>query len=244
MQTLVLFIILLVCFSFLLKQTYRKWYSVAITAIVCALFVGLTWPYAIEQSKLQINGWLANQELMLDIAVLLSVDVQFQLGFCILAVNIENSGKLSRRVVMCYRFLRWFPGILFFPILFSILVTALFAFPGIPFAQVAWGLAAILLIAIPAGSRLLRYLLPEKEIRLELLFLTHVLIALLGVIATVNGHTHVEGMNTINLSALLTQGALAVAGGIAGLLLYRHKIKVITLSLLKSQNRQDSHKKI
>ena len=54
METVVVVLMILVCFNFMLKQTYRKWWSVAVIAVVCALFVGLIWPYAIEQSKTQI----------------------------------------------------------------------------------------------------------------------------------------------------------------------------------------------
>ena len=60
METVVVVLMILVCFNFMLKQTYRKWWSVAVIAVVCALFVGLIWPYAIEQSKTQIADWLSN----------------------------------------------------------------------------------------------------------------------------------------------------------------------------------------
>ncbi|MDO4757111.1 MAG: hypothetical protein Q4A54_12240, partial [Parabacteroides sp.] len=73
MDTVVFGMMLLVCFNYILKQTYRKIYFVAFSAAVCALFVGLMWPYAIEQSKNQISDWLENASLMLDIAVILTV---------------------------------------------------------------------------------------------------------------------------------------------------------------------------
>ena len=66
MDTVVLVLMLLTAFNFLLKQTFWKLIAVGIIAAICAVFAGLMWPYAIEQSKTQIANWLSNQPLMLD----------------------------------------------------------------------------------------------------------------------------------------------------------------------------------
>ena len=75
METVVFVLMILVCFNFMLKQTYRKLRSVLVISVICALFVGLMWPYAIEQSKTQIVDWLANPELILDSSGVLCVYV-------------------------------------------------------------------------------------------------------------------------------------------------------------------------
>ena len=82
-----------------------------------------------------------------------------------------------------------YPGLLIFPVLFSLEVSTIFFLPGVDFALVAWGLAAIVAVAFVALGFGLEFLLPERELRLELLFLLNILIAILGVIATVNGRT-------------------------------------------------------
>lgn len=228
METVVLVMMILVCFNYALKQTNRKIYSVLFSAAVCALFVGLMWPYAIEQSKSQISDWLADSSLMLDVAVILSLEVVIQMAFCILAAHIQTSGKVKPITIWIYRVLRWFPGVLIFPVLFSILVSAIFALPGVSFSLVAWVLAAIVFISIPLGSWILRWLLPEKEIRLELLFLANALIAILGVIATVNGQTDVAGISEVDWSALGGIVVLLIVGLVAGIIAYKIKLKRIT----------------
>ena len=228
METVVLVMMILVCFNYALKQTNRKIYSVLFSAAVCALFVGLMWPYAIEQSKSQISDWLADSSLMLDVAVILSLEVVIQMAFCILASHIQTSGKVKPITIWIYRVLRWFPGVLIFPVLFSILVSAIFALPGVSFSLVAWVLAAIVFISIPLGSWILRWLLPEKEIRLELLFLANALIAILGVIATVNGQTAVAGISEVDWSALGGIVVLLIVGLVAGIIAYKIKLKRIT----------------
>ena len=115
MERLVLALMVLVCFNFILKQTLSKWYHTIAITMLSALFVGMMWPFAIEQSKSQISQWLSNTSLMLDISIILTLEVILQMWFCMLAAHIKSSGRLARKTIWVYRFLRWFPGILFFP---------------------------------------------------------------------------------------------------------------------------------
>ena len=225
METVVLILMILVCFNFMLKQTYRKLLSVLAISAVCALFVGLMWPYAIEQSKTQIADWLANPRLMLDTSVVLNVEVLLQMAFCMLAAHIQTAGPVKRRVLWSYKALRWFPGILIFPVLFSGLVALIFSFPGVSFPLIAWCMAGGVLVLIPAGSSLLRRLLPEKELRLELLFLANALIAILGIVATVNGRTAVKGTGEVNWEALAALACLMAVGTLLGLMVWNIRMK-------------------
>ncbi len=225
METVVLVMMTVVCFNYLLKQTWRKPFYVAFSAVVCALLVGLAWPWAIEQSKNQIAGWLADSALMLDLAVLLTLEVALQMAFCIVAAHIHTAGRVKPSVVWIYRLLRWFPGLLVFPVLFSLLVAAIFALPGVSFPLVAWSLAAVVAVVIPLGRWALKHLLPEKEIRLELLFLANALIALLGIIATVNGRTAVAGVTSVDWPALGGVTSFVAAGLLLGVAVFRIKQK-------------------
>lgn len=227
METIVLVMMILVCFNYVLKQTWRKAYSVAFSATVCALFVGLMWPYAIEQSRTQISAWLSDSSLMLDVAVILVLEVALQMAFCMLSAHIRTSGKVRPLVVWTYRILRWFPGVLIFFVLFSLLVQAIFAMPGTSFQAVSWTLAAISFAVISGGTYGMKLLLPEKDIRLELLFLSNALLALLGVVATVNGRTAVAGTNEVDWKASAGVFLLVVLGLAAGTAAYRIKMKRI-----------------
>ena len=219
METVVTVLMIVVCFNYLLKQTYRKTYFVIASAVIAALFVGMMWPYAIEQSKTQITDWLNNTQLMRDTAVILSIDVILQIAYCMLAANMMTTGEVKPRTLWTYRFLRWFPGIMIYPVFFSLLVTVIFTFPGKSFSGIAWTLAAVLLIAIPTGAAFLRWLLPEKELRLELLFLCNALIAILGVISTVNGQTTVAGQSEVQWTALAGIIGMIFVGAVFGYIL-------------------------
>lgn len=228
METVVLVLMLLVCFSFILKQTYHKNKHVLISSLVCAVFVGMSWPYAIEQSKTQISDWLTNSSLMLDIAVILSIQIVIQMSFCIMAVNVDNNcNKSKNKKLYLYKTLKYFPDLIILPVLFSILVASIFALPGISFSLISWGLAALIFIMLPVSVKLLKHLMPEKEIRLEMLFLTNALMAMLGIIATVNGTTSVEGINNIELQPFIGIVVLMMLGLVCGMILY--KIKIIKI---------------
>lgn len=225
METVVIISMGIVCFNYLLKQTYRKWPAVAISSLCAAIFTGLMWRFAIEQSKTQITDWLSEQPLMLDLAVILSVDVILQIAFCMITVRILSTEPLKKWQVFTYKMLRWFPGILIYPVLFSLLVMLVFALPGVSFRLISWSFAGVLLFAIPLFTFILKSLIPEKDLRIELLFLTNMLLAMLGIISTVNGHTAVEGQSSVQLASLLGLILLLAIFGFAGFYIRKTGIK-------------------
>ena len=227
METVVLIMMVLLCFNYILKQTFRKVYFVALSSVLCALFVGLMWPFAIEQSKIQISNWLTNFTLMLNIAVILTLEVAIQISFCILAAHVQTSGKVKPLIIWVYRILRWFPGVLIYPVLFSFLVTAIFALPGTSYPLIAWSLAGIIILTILPGCYGLKWLLPEKEIRLELFFLLNALVAILGIIATVNGRTAIVGVSEVDWMASGCVLLLVAGGLVGGIAAYKIKLKRI-----------------
>ena len=123
--------------------------------------------------------------------------------FCVHHVDLKTSEHVSRRKWVFFIFLKYFPGLLVFPVLFSVLVMTIFLLPGVSFQVVAWVLAVVLLVLMPVFTYGLRWLLAERPIRLELLFLVEVLLGLMGIIGTVNGRTAVAGFNSFDALSLL-----------------------------------------
>lgn len=223
METVVKLAMVLVSLSFVLKLTGYKLRQLLLMALLCALFVGFSWQFAAEQSKTAIASWLSDRELMQDIAVLMTLDVALQMAYCLMAVNLMNSGPLKRRTILVYKLLRLFPGIMVFLVLFSLLVSCVFAFPGVSFPLISWCMAAAVLVLLPLAVLGVRKLLPEKEIRLELLFLSNALTAALGVIATVNGTTASESVDSVDYPATIAVIGIVLLGAALGFLLYRLK---------------------
>lgn len=221
METLAILMMLLVGFSFVLKQTFHGVREVMTMAVVVLVFTGLMWEMAIEQSRTQIAAWIADASLMLDMAVLLSVDVALTMFFCVMHVDIKTSEHVSRRRLMAYRCLKYFPGLLVFPVIFSLLVMLIFLFPGVSFQVLSWGLGAVLFLFLPALTYGVRWLLPERPIRLEVLFLSEVLLGLMGIVGTVNGTTAVAGISSFDALSLLAVVAIVAVGMALGYAHYR-----------------------
>ncbi len=160
---------------------------------------------------------------MLDTAVVLTIEVGIQIAYCIMAVHLMNTGKVSRLTLITYKLLRWFPGLLIFPVLFHIETMCMFWLTGVEFTTIAYGLAGVILLAVPVLTWGCKWLIPERELRLEVFFLSNALIAVLGVIATVNGKTAVEGVSEVNVGAFLGIVGLVLLGGIVGFLRYAKK---------------------
>lgn len=221
METVVKFAMVLVSFSFVLKLTGYKLRQLLIMTLVAALFTGFSWHFAIEQSKTEIAAWLADRSLMQDIAVVMTLDVVLQMAYCLMAVNLMNSGPVRRRTIAVYRLLRIFPGIMIFLVLFSLVVSCVFAFPGVSFSLISWLMAGALLLVLPLVVFGMKKLLPEKEIRLELLFLSNAMTAALGIIATVNGTTASESVDSVDYLAFAAVCAIVLVGALIGFVVYR-----------------------
>lgn len=223
MEIVIIIIMCLVSFSLMLKLTYLPTKGVFLIALLCALFTGFSWESAVEQSKTQIADWLQNPELMLDMAVLLTIDVLLQISFCIFNAEYIAGDKLSKTAKILRRVTLWIPGILIFPTLYALLVEVIFSCPGVDFATIAWTLAVVVLtigMVLPLGIKLI---IPERDLRLELMFMVNALIALLGVVATVNGRTAVTGTNSIDLQALVGVIGLLLIGALIGLIIFKFK---------------------
>ncbi len=231
METVVIIIMAAVCFSFILKLTCHRTIGAIILSVVAGIAVLLAYEAAASQSKTQIADWLENPELMLDTSVWLIIDVAFQISFCILYAK-RLYGSLSKKESALLAITLWFPGLLIFPVLFALLTELIFALPGVDFATIGWCAACAVVVAMPLMAYCLKWLLPEKDIRVELIFMVNLLIAALGIVATVNGRTAAVGTNSVEWGALAMVFAILLAGGIAGFL-YNKRIITNKIKKLK-----------
>ena len=221
MEIVVISIMLLVAVSTVLKLTFMKPLATMAEAAISAVMIIAATDLAAAQSKSRIEFWLQSPELMLDTSVLLTIDVALQIAFCI-----YMAGKpANRRVRIVRTILLYMPGILIFPILFACLVELIFMLPGTEFSAISRTFAILVLILLPLAGRLMKLILPERAVRLELIFYLSCIIGVLGVVATVNGRTAAVGVNEVSLKALGTVGVIAAAGVLAGIIIYNIKTK-------------------
>ena len=219
MELVVMTIMVLVVFSFLLKMTLNGRITAAVWCAAAALFVLLTRDAATAQSKSTIAGWLSRPDLMLDTAVWITADVAFQIGYCLLAAK-SAGGSSDKTDWRLFRVCRLLPGVLIFPVLFALHTEMVFALTGVDFNLIAWSVSGGIMILFPLLAAGLRRFVPETEIRLELLFMVNLLVAALGIVATVNGRMAAVGTNSIEWSALAGVAVIAAVGLTVGVLYY------------------------
>ena len=230
METAIIFIMLLVGISFVLKLTFMRPWQMVVEAVVLAVAAVVSTNLATSQSKTLIQEWLQTPDLMLDLSVILTVDVALQLAFCILSVGSASNSSTNaycnansyRQRLLQYGLL-FLPGLLIFPVVFECLVQLIFAFPGTDFNIISGCLAAGLIILLPVAAAGTKLLLPEPPMRLELIFYLNCIIALLGVVASVNGRTAAVGVDKPDFSALAAVLVLSAAAACAGSILYIRK---------------------
>lgn len=216
METVVILIMFMVGLSFVLKLTFMQPWQMIAEAVILALVTVSTTSIAISQSKIEISEWLQNPDLMLDLAVILTLDVALQIAFCICMIN--NTIKLKGRIVK--NLLLFIPGLLIFPAAFYLLMQIIFSNAGMDFDNLSYCLGIAITIMIPLLVYAARYLLPEKAERLELIFYINCIVGLLGIIATVNGRTATTGVNEFNIKSLLAIIGIAIIGSLFGYLLF------------------------
>lgn len=224
----------------MLKMSFLSTKTALAEIAAMTLFTGLMWPVAIEQSMTRISAWLADSSLMLDIAVVLSVEVILQMAYCLLSVNAEtgeNFGKFKRAA---FAVLKYVPGLLIFPVLFSILVYAVFSFPGTDFGAIAFYVASAVFLVMAAGRIAARLIIPEPEIRTELLFIIYCIVAFLGIVTTVNGQTSAAGTSSVDMGSLIGVTAIVLLTGAAGFFLYRLRLRLKYRAKAIAGNRPDS----
>lgn len=200
-QILMLFIFIGCC----LRLSFWKLWQTAVFGALCAGFILWSYQYAVLQSKTQLADYLTNGKMMQNMAVLITIESVICISFCFASLR-QATGKAKNKYLFL---LKGYPGILIFPVLFYILTQLIFNSSGIAFTSISYALAGFVFLALPACSRLLKWLLNEYEFRLEVYFLVSLFICILGLITTVSGEVVYATVDqSFNLSSYLIAFAI------------------------------------
>jgi uncharacterized membrane protein len=183
MESIVPVLIVFVLMHTILKISFWKGWQSAIFGLVCGLFTIAAYPYAIEQTKTQIAGYLSDKALMQNLAALLTVEALICVSFCLVALRALYGNNLRPRTLIL---LRTYPGLMLFPALYYLLAETIFRMPGTAFATIAYGLAAAVALGLPAFAWIARRCWPEQEVRLELHLFCGLLLCIAGLISATN----------------------------------------------------------
>lgn len=223
---------LFIVINCILKLSFWKPWQAVLFGVLCAAFVVWSCQYAILQSKTQLTDYLSNITVLQDAAVLITIESALCFAFCFAALR-EIFGKKVKKWV---RPLYWYPSLLIFPVLFYILTQLIFSMSGTDFSTISYALAGAALLLLPLLSIGIRYLFPEKDLRLEVHFLVSLFVCILGLLTTVNGNvTYAAAEEAINWKALGASLSLFAIAFIIGY--FWNKVKWIIRQKKENQSK-------
>ncbi|MCK9448217.1 MAG: hypothetical protein M0Q41_04485 [Bacteroidales bacterium] len=224
MKLIIHILLLFIIVNSILKLSFWKWWHALLFSVGAAAFVVWTKQFAIMQSKTQLHDFMMNADMLKNVAVIITIESAINLVYSFTALSNQFGKKKKRKLML----LHWYPGILFFPVLFYLLTQAIFTFPGVDFDTLTFLLAMAIVVAIPLLRKGLKYLIPESEFRLEIHFLVTLFVAFIGLLTTVNGHvTYAATKQEYNPKALLLALIIFALTFFTGYLWNKHKWKFL-----------------
>ncbi|MDR2475028.1 MAG: hypothetical protein LBD45_04140 [Bacteroidales bacterium] len=223
MQYILQILILFILTGSLLKVSFWKFWQTAVFGLLSAGFVVLTCQWAILQSKTQLADFLGNTTIMQNAAVLITLESVLGIAFCFSQLRAMFGVQKAK---WWKRLLNGYPCLLLFPVLFYLQTQLIFALPGVDFMVLSYTLAAMVWVVLPLGARGIAYLIPEKELRMEVFFLVNLFVCILGLIATVNGnviYSAVKGSDKASIAHILPILAVCIVFFIVGIIVNKMK---------------------
>ncbi|MDL2311455.1 hypothetical protein LJC68_01070 [Bacteroidales bacterium OttesenSCG-928-B11] len=144
---------------------------------ICLLWIFTTHFFAIEQNKLVLERIIGSQNAITNLSIIVMLDLLLTLGFSqSLIKKMAGENRSWGAKIAAY-----VPCILFFPVLTYLQITLFFQLPGYNFVLLTTLFGISSFICIMGGSFLLRKIIPEAEVRIELVLLFSLLLFLLSI---------------------------------------------------------------
>ncbi len=167
------------------KLSQWGWTARVVFGALLAAFVVWSEQYAVQQSKTQLADYLANVAALQNMAVIVTIDSVFCFGhaFC----YFQDRYAAGEKPKWWLTILKWYPSLLMFPVTFYAFTQTLFVAVGVDFAITTWAFAAACLIGLPLIAEGCKWLVPERDGRVEMQLLSGCFVCVLGLISTESG---------------------------------------------------------
>lgn len=241
MELIIQILMVFVLMTTALKLSLTSHYWQIAYALLCASFLVYIYPYCMEQTKPSIEAYIAIRSLREHTALFISLEVLMWLVYCFSGHSYSEETQILTRDTYLAQgislLLKYYPGFLLFPILFYLQTQLFFGLAGASFEFISYSLAIATALLIPLLCYGISYLLPERELRRELLFLSALIVFALGLVMTVDEeiqhHPSPSHYSTADIMLALAVFALCFVIGKYGYLL-RMLLQRLSSSLIKS----------
>ncbi len=180
------------------------------------------YPYAIEQSYAKFKAITQNKQLMSNLVVLQVIECLSGLLFSIFLIRIFYKEKVRQ----IFKYFIFFPGFVIFPTVFYAESAVFLNVSGLNFQFLAIITAIVIPAFILATKALVRFVVPEYDLRLEIKFILHILQLMISVIISVSLFTQptTNLMSDFHILQLLAFFGLVFLLAAAGLLKYNRQL--------------------
>lgn len=236
MDILIQILILFIFINTLVKLSFWKLWQVVLFTLVYGLFLFIASPYATQSSKVEFQGLMQNSTILADISVMITIESALCLAFVFTAFHQKYHDNKKVWVKLLY----WYPTLMLFPALYYLLAQTFYAFPGVSFDGITYGMMAAVVVGLSLFSYLLRAFLPEKSIRLEVQLLSALFVCVLGLITTGSSQVVYAAPEVITGSSVTVVYALMVIVTVIILGIGVHKWKWIIKDRARRKREQHS----
>ena len=217
MEILVFILMMLVVLNCAMKTSLWTLGPRLAFALLLGAFAYWSIDYAVMQSKTQIDGWLHSEKVLQGMAIIVTLESAIGVMYCFSSLN--DDGKKTRR-----RFVRLllhaYPSLLVFPVVFYGLTKLLFLQVGMDFSTISLIYAIAVVVVSLSCAALAKYLLPQKDLRIEAHLWLTVMVCLLSLLLTQNGeiiyHSQVKSIDWFSMVLTLSSAVIAMAVGFIG----------------------------
>ncbi|MDR1180983.1 MAG: hypothetical protein LBL13_03260 [Bacteroidales bacterium] len=144
----------------------RLWHRV-VFVLLCVLFIWISYPYAIETNKINLENILMQQDRMLDMNLFFVIDLLLSIGFCWVVFARRNNQTVGKYAML----LAYIPSLLIFPVIFYLQINLSFLFIGSSFLLLTAVYSVFIATFIFGGAYLAGKLLPiESRLELTIVF--------------------------------------------------------------------------
>ncbi len=224
MVSFISILLLLALLSFVIQLSLLKSnLPVIILLMMVSVGIYLAYPFAIEQSYSKFQEMLTKQEIVSNFLVVQIVECIAGVLLSIFLIRMFY----NEPVISVFRYLNYFPGIIILPAFFYMESFIFLNIPGVSFKLLALLIALFVPAFIFGFIKLIRYFIPEYDLRLELKFVLHIIQLLVAIIVSVKlFRLPVKSAITdIPLMQLAVLFFLLIGTGIVGFVLYNRKIR-------------------
>ena len=217
MEILVFILMMLVVLNCAMKTSLWTLGPRLAFALLLGAFAYWSIDYAVMQSKTQIDNWLHREDVLQDMAIIVTLESAIGVMYCFSCFT-DDVKRPRRRFIRLL--LHAYPSLLVFPVVFYGLTKLLFLQAGMDFSTTSL-IYAIAVIAVSLlCATLARWLLPPKDLRIEAHLWLTVMVCVLSLLLTQNGeiiyHSNVRAVDWTSVALTMAAAAIVMGVGFIG----------------------------